>query len=161
MQHYGLDTASLDTASLGAASPSASTPNYLGINPKSKSYASQVQAALTRKQFDDFLMYSYPALQQQAGMVNNPAYMNQQREQARSDVSLSLADAPDRRERSLKSYGVSLSPEEAAVAAKGDKLAAVTGDVNAFNRSTQQVKDREWQILSGASGASFRPGKQQ
>lgn len=132
--------------------------NYLGVSRDSRSYASKTQAALTRKEFNDFLMYSYPALQQQAAMVGNPVYLEQQQNQARADVSMGLADAPGRRNRMLGSYGLSLTPEQQAITQKDDMLNRSAADVDAYNRATQQVKDREWQIMSGVGGANWRPG---
>jgi hypothetical protein len=125
--------------------------NYLGVSNDSSSYGADSLAAFDRAKFDSFLATQYPVLLQQLGQIGDEGYMNQQRDTARAGVARSLAGAGAQRDRQLRTLGLALSPEEQAVATKGDQLQAASADVAAFNRTTQQVKDREWQALTGTS----------
>jgi hypothetical protein len=128
----------------------AGTPNYFGIPMGVRDYAAQTQAALSRRQFDDFISNYYGLLEQQAGQVGNEGYMACARDEARVNVANQLRFAGENRDMQLRSFGIELTPEQAGVVAKQDRLTAALSDVDAFNRTTQQVRDRDWQLLTGA-----------
>lgn len=123
--------------------------NQYGIALNAKDYADQTQAYLARREFDDFLMTGLPLLQQQVGQVGNEGYLSRVREEARSNAAQQLSLSQAARDSRLASYGVQLTPDQAAGQAKRDRITAALTDVDAFNRSTQQVRDRDWMLLSG------------
>lgn len=133
------------------------TPNAFGVSPGSSRYADLTMAALSRRQFDEWVQFGLPALQQQAGLIGSEAYANQQRGAAREAVSLGMAGVGARRDRALRSFGAPMTAEEQGIAAKGDRLTLAGADVDAYNRATQQVQDREFLSLSGVSGTNWRP----
>lgn len=123
--------------------------NYVGIPYNSDTYASDTRAELARRDFDRFLTTFKPVLERQVRQFENPAYLQQQVGQARIQVRNSLEAAEGTRSRAFRTNGITPSAEESAVTRKGDQLRGSLADVTAINRTTQNVRDRDLQILTG------------
>lgn len=136
----------------GVGQPGGPGSNYLGISFGAKDYAAQTKAALARRDFEEFNQTYLPLLERQLGTVNNPNYLRQQVAGSRDQVGRSLAIGNESRERQFRSYGLTPTSEQRQTFNKGDRLRASLADVSAINRTTQQVKDRDLAVLSGAQG---------
>ncbi len=138
------------------------TPDAPGVNDGSLSSrlagggmtlngsANNTLAELSRGQFNDFLSLQLPLLQQQLGQVGNPDYLHQQVDTGRLQASQGIDSGMRSRERQQRAYGLTLSPEQQAAQSRGDAISRATADVTAINRTTDQVRDRDWFLMSGA-----------
>lgn len=124
-------------------------PNYLGVPMGVRDYAQKTQAALSRREFDEFMQLYYPLLRQQVSQVDSPDALNMQRNEARSRVAGTLGLASATRDQQLRSFGITPSAEQSGVMGKQDALTAGLSDIDAYNRTTQQVRDRDFALTAG------------
>lgn len=131
-------------------------PDYLGANRNSKKYAQEVEAALLNRNYDFWLANYFPLAEELAGQVENPNYLNKQIGMARKDVQDQAGLAQSERQRRLASFGLTPTAQEQATFDKGDKLRAAAADVTAINSTTSRVRDRDYQLMSGARAPQLK-----
>ncbi len=133
--------------------------NYLGVDTGARNFADLTQAALGRREFNNFLSGGYlDLLRQNLGEVDNAGYLNRRRADARSTAASQFQRGLDQRDQAIRSYGIALTPDQQSVMEKSDRINAALTDVDAFNRTTQQVRDRDWMLLTGSQAplSAFR-----
>lgn len=131
--------------------------NAFGINPKSKTYASDSFAALTRDQWNTYLNTFVPLENQIIEYASSPGTVSNAVAEARQDVSQSFAQQQGIQQRQLRSLGITLTPEEQQAADRSSALSKSLADVNAGNQTATRVRDRQ-QSLLGNPAPSINTG---
>jgi len=121
--------------------------NEFGINTKSKTYAAQTFAALTRDQWQTYLNTFVPLENKLIQYAMDPGTVSSAVASARQDVAQSFDAQEGVQQRRLRSFGLEMSSEEQAAATRQTGLSKALADVNAANQTATRVKDRQSSLL--------------
>lgn len=123
-----------------------------GVNRGSDHAASELSAAITRQQFNDYQTRFMPYLQKLNGMVTPEAVKQQQTEwtntmlgQQQSQVQQGFGLT----QRNLSRYGAAQDPRVASSGMRTSQIDAAANAVAQINSGNQQIKDRGMVLLSG------------
>lgn len=133
---------------------SSSYGNQFGLNPSSNSFARDANAALLRSQYQDWSSRFRPIEDELLDSYNNPNVLNQSQEQGADLFQRGFTASQGAADRRLASYGLTLTPDQQASRDRQTDLAKGLGQVNAFNSTARDIKDRDTEMLTGLSGAT-------
>ena len=131
--------------------------NAFGLNPRSKTYASDTYAALTREQWQNYLNNFVPLENQLIEYAMSPDTVTNAVQSARQDVSQSFSQQRGIQQRQLRSLGVTLDQDEQKAVDRESALSKSLADVNAGNQVATRVRDRQ-QSLLGNPAPSINTG---
>lgn len=123
-----------------------------GVNRGSDHAASELSAAITRQQFNDYQARFMPYLQQLNNMVS-PSAVKEQQVEWTNNVMQQYKTAPQQgfglTQRNLSRYGAAQDPRVASSGMRTSQIDAAANAVAQINSGNQQIKDRGMVLLSG------------
>lgn len=121
--------------------------NMFGLDPNSKTYASDTYAALTRQQWADYVNTFVPIENQLIQYATDPNVVNN----AMSEASGNVVDAYDAQRgainRRLRSLGVNLDPDQKRSQERSFGLSKSLADVGAQNTAAALTRQRQQSVL--------------
>ena len=118
-----------------------------GLDPRSKTFAQDTYAALTRAQWNEYVSTFVPIENQLIQYATNPQVATDAMQEASSDVNAAFdaqAGATDRR---LRGFGVTLGADEQRAQQRATGLSRALADVGAQNMAGDITRQRQQSIL--------------
>lgn len=131
------------TLSLGGSG----NTNPFGLNPGSKTYASDTYAALTRQQWADYVSTFVPIENQLIDYAMNPATVGNAMSEASADVNAAYDAQQGATQRRLRGLGVTLDADQQAAQKRDFGLSKSLADVGAQNTAAAVTRQRQQSIL--------------
>lgn len=131
--------------------PITSTANSFGINPNSKTYASETMAAIARRDWERYKETFMPLEDYLFQYINNPGYRQGVVSDNLQNFNSAFDSAQAGNDRNLQRYGLQLSPDETQSQQRMASLQKGLGQVEAINRTNRVLKDQEYRILGAGT----------
>lgn len=119
----------------------------MGINPKSKNYANNTFAAITRQQWANYVNTFVPIENKLIQYATDPGVVSDAMERASQGVTDSFAAQEGATQRRLKGLGVTLDADEQQAQSRATGLAKSLADVGAQNVTRDLTVQRQQSIL--------------
>ena len=121
--------------------------NPFGLDPGSKTYASDTYAALTRQQWGDYLNTTGVPYENKLIDYTDPSVVANNMTSASQNVNGAFDRQAGATQRRLTGLGLTLTPEEQAASDRSLGLARSLADVNAQNTVRDQTIARQQAVL--------------
>ncbi len=123
--------------------------NPYGISPGSDHFAQDMQAAMSRDQWQQYLSTYVPIENQLIQYAMDPETVTKAVAQNRADVATQFAAQPGMQQRRLRGYGIQLDPDQKAAADREFGLQKSLADVSVANTTRDTVLNRQMSIMGG------------
>lgn len=120
-------------------------------DPRSKTFASDTYAALTRDMWGNYLRNFMPFENDLIQYATDPEVVNNAMGTAQFNVQQSFQAQRDANERRLRGFGVALDADEQRAADRSFGLSQSIAEVNAMNMAGQQTRDRQRAVIGNPS----------
>lgn len=141
----------------GSTQASPNTPNEYGIYPGDKNYASETLAAVSREQWEDYQNRFFPIEDMLFSMLV-PGYVRAQGAEGLSSVGNTYQNSLNAAERESREYGLSYSPQEQQSLDRQAQLRQGLSEVDMYNRSAEDARNRQMGVLGGGLRQSITVG---
>ena len=130
----------VDPYAVGGVSP-------YGFDPRSKTYAQDTYAALTREQWANYVSTFVPIENQLIQYATDPAQVSKAMAEASNDVTQSFDAQQASAERRMRGMGVTLNADQQRATQRSYGLAKSLAGVGAQNMAAEMTRSRQQQIL--------------
>ena len=121
--------------------------NPYGLNPGSKTYASDTYAAMTRQQWANYVSTFVPLENQLIKYATDPSVVSTAMSNASRDVNASFDAQEGTLDRRMRAMGATLDPDQQATRQRNTGLSRALADVNAQNVAGYTTRQRQQSIL--------------
>lgn len=127
--------------------PNAKPGDFMGLNPRSKNFAQDAFAAITRQQWDDYLTNYVPMENRLIEYASDENMPQENAQLAGRGVGAAFDRSRDSTQRRLAGMGLQLTGEEQAAADKQGRLDESLATVGAMNNARDATRQRQQGIL--------------
>jgi len=121
--------------------------NPYGLNPGSKTYASDTYAAMTRQQWANYVSTFVPLENQLIQYATDPNVVSNNMAEASRDVNASFDAQEGAFQRRMRGLGVTLDADQQQARQRQTGLTRALADVNAQNAAGYTTRMRQQSIL--------------
>lgn len=132
--------------------------DFMGLNPRSKNFAQDAFAAITRQQWDDYLQNYVPMENRLIDYATDETKPQDAAYLAGRGVGQAFAQQRESAGRRLAGMGLELTPEEQAAADKQSRLDESLATVGAMNNASQATRDRQQSIIGNPAPQAPKGG---
>lgn len=127
--------------------PNAKPGDFMGLNPRSKNFAQNAFAAITRQQWDDYLTQYVPMENRLIDYATDETKPQDAAYLAGRGVGAAFDQQRASTGRRLAGMGLELNPEEQAAADKQSRLSESLATVGAMNNARDATVERQRGII--------------
>jgi hypothetical protein len=132
--------------------------NLFGVDTRSKTYAGDTFAALTRQQWADYTATFVPIENQLIQYAMDPGKVKESMAKASTTVNQAYDAAEQSSARRLRGLGIEMSPEEQAAQRRSFGLSRSLADVQAQNLSRDLTTRRQQAVLGNPAPSAATGG---
>lgn len=125
-------------------------PDYFGLNPNSRTYGSQVQATIARRDWERYKTNYRPIEDRLFSLISDPDARSEQMSEASGIADRAYAPAMESFERRARGLGLTLNEEQRASFGRQLDTSKALATVGAANRAGRGYDDLRRGVLGGS-----------